>query len=160
MTHLHAFFTDVLFFLDKLVGICKHWDILDPVFHNRSSSRLIAPTGTFKNAPPFVITSARENTEDGNFDLDHPDLFPFGENAFPDSEDDAKADAVNETAAGCATSTSDRSRDVDVASQSAGEATRTGSDTNAAVLAATASDRPMSSHESKDKTIVPLKLDN
>ncbi|KAE8984319.1 hypothetical protein PR002_g22983 [Phytophthora rubi] len=69
-------------FHDKLFGICKHWDVLDPVFHNRSSSRPIAPNGTFKNAPPFVITSARENTEGGNFDLDHPDLFPFGENAF------------------------------------------------------------------------------
>ncbi|KAE9075772.1 hypothetical protein PF005_g24862 [Phytophthora fragariae] len=69
-------------FHDKLFGICKHWYVLDPVFHNRSSSRPIAPNGTFKNAPPFVITSARENTEDGNFDLDHPDLFSFGENAF------------------------------------------------------------------------------
>ncbi|KAG1691646.1 hypothetical protein DVH05_026809 [Phytophthora capsici] len=48
-------------FHDKLVSICKYWDTLEPIFHDRASSKPIAPTGTFNSAKPFSVASARSS---------------------------------------------------------------------------------------------------
>ncbi|ETI31351.1 hypothetical protein, variant 2 [Phytophthora nicotianae] len=63
-------------FHDKLVRICKHWDVLYPVFHDRASAKPIAPTGTCK-PPVRSAIDTRSGVEDSNGHRDFD--FPFGE---------------------------------------------------------------------------------
>ncbi|ETN16199.1 hypothetical protein PPTG_06391 [Phytophthora nicotianae INRA-310] len=50
---------------DKLFRICKHWDVLYPVFHDRASAKPIAPTGTCK-PPVRSAIDTRSGVEDSN----------------------------------------------------------------------------------------------
>ncbi|KAG1701522.1 hypothetical protein DVH05_010823 [Phytophthora capsici] len=60
-------------FHDKLVAICKHWDILDPVFHN-----------------------PRADIDGEGLEVDQPDFdFPFGDYGRARSEDD-EGDSASE----------------------------------------------------------------
>ncbi|ETN16200.1 hypothetical protein, variant 1 [Phytophthora nicotianae INRA-310] len=52
-------------FHDKLFRICKHWDVLYPVFHDRASAKPIAPTGTCK-PPVRSAIDTRSGVEDSN----------------------------------------------------------------------------------------------
>ncbi|ETI39376.1 hypothetical protein L914_00401 [Phytophthora nicotianae] len=74
-------------FHDKLVTICKYWDTLEPFFHDRASSKPIAPTGTFNAAKPFCI--APRSVEDDLLDGNRSDYeFPFGEDGEQKSDGD------------------------------------------------------------------------
>ncbi|ETP01272.1 hypothetical protein F441_21460 [Phytophthora nicotianae CJ01A1] len=84
-------------FHDKLVSICKHWDILDPVFHNLASAKPVAPTGTFKDAKAFTIPARHVSIEDEGLAVDQPDFaFLFGDYGRASSEDD-EGDGASET---------------------------------------------------------------
>ncbi|KAG1688956.1 hypothetical protein DVH05_002942 [Phytophthora capsici] len=79
-------------FHDKLVSVCKHWDVLDPVFHNRASSKPIAPMGTFRPLLPKGCNS----TQAGGFDEDQNFDFPFDHLQELKSDDDEHTDTVSE----------------------------------------------------------------
>ncbi|KAG6943782.1 hypothetical protein JG688_00017432 [Phytophthora aleatoria] len=113
-----------------LVSICKHWDILDPVFHNRASAKPIAPTGTFNSAKPFTISAPRSSAGDEGIERDQPDFdFPFGEDACPKS-DEEEAKPVSWARNISATSSGERSRGAEAAPNSARETICISTDTS------------------------------